>query len=294
MTNKKFSIAKTCSGLLLLGLLSISIISGSVFATDIAIYGDSQHYEDVQRKIVADILQFKPAAVFRVGDMVDNGNDPEQWKQFRKISGPIFASAEYFPALGNHENDSPLYFETFPFLNHKRWYSVERQGIHFIVLDSNSTLRPGSDQYEWLVSDLKNIKNNVRFRMALFHHPLFSAGSHMGDENRLRDVLLPLFEKYGVRAVFSGHDHSYQRFEYGGIHFIVIGGGGSMLRDKTETNPYLQKFKMAYHFCILTPESDLVKVRVFDIDSKMIDEFDIKALATVSENETVALQSAVS
>ena len=152
--------------------------------------------------------------VFRVGDNVGNGRDPIQWKLFNDINEPLLKTADYFPSLGNHEKDSPLYFDNFPFLNHKRWYSVEREGIHFIVLDSNFDLRPGSDQNNWLVSDLESIKEDAKFKIVIFHHPIFDVGFHKADVKKLKPILLPLFQKYRVCAVFSGHDHNYQRFEY--------------------------------------------------------------------------------
>lgn len=247
----------------------------NAFAGDIAVFGDSQIDEAAQRKVVQAILSFKPSIVFRLGDNVNDGNDPAQWKLFNDINGPLLKTAEYFPALGNHEKDSPLYFDNFPFLNHRRWYSVERAGIHFAVLDSNSSLSPGSEQYNWLNSDLNSVKDNIKFKIVLCHHPFFSVGPHIEDEKGIRAVLLPVFEKYKVCAVFSGHNHNYQRFKYGGIDFIVTGGGGSQLTDRDRASPYLKKFFKAYHFCLLSTGNDLLRIRVIDVNLNMIDDFNV-------------------
>ena len=268
---------KTC----LIGLFCFSVFSPisqtHVFAGDIVIYGDSQHDEAVQRRIVNEILLFKPTAVFRVGDIVDDGNNPLLWEVFRNITEPLISTTKYYPALGNHENESPLYFDNFPQVNHQHWYSVESEGIHFIVLDSNLSLKPGSEQYNWLVADLQNVKEWVKFKIALFHHPIFNVGMHTEDEKGLRPILLPLFQKYGVSAVFSGHEHSYEHFEYEGMYFIVTGGGGSSLLGQSRDSPYLRKFVKAYHFCLLSPAKDLLRVRVIDINSEIIDDFEIAA-----------------
>jgi len=246
------------------------------FATEIVIYGDSQNNPEVQRKLVQDILSFKPAIVFRVGDLVDNGNDPESWKSFKEIHGGLLQTTEYFPALGNHENDSPLYFENFRFLHNRRWYSVDRLGIHFVVLDSNSRLDLESEQYKWLKADLAAIGNATQFTIAIFHHPLFDVSQgHSSDEKRLRVILLPLFERYKVSAVFSGHSHDYQRFEYNGTYFIVTGGGGSHLYNQARTDLYLQKFSLEYHFCLLTPEDGVLRIKVINSSLNIIDEFKI-------------------
>lgn len=255
------------------------------FAGDIAIYGDSQHNPEDQRRLVQAIRSFEPSIVFRVGDIVDNGNDPKLWEAFRDIHGPLLTTTEYFPSLGNHENDSPLYFANFPSLHNQRWYSVDRHGIHFIVLDSNSALQPGSPQYTWLLGDLQEHRDGVRFKIALFHHPLFSVGSHRDDEKGLRPVLLPLFQRYGVSAVFSGHDHSYQRFSYQGIFFIVTGGGGSFLRERSRESPYLQRYHKTYHFCLLIPGENALLVKVFDSQRELLDSFRIGA-PVVSSRQT--------
>jgi predicted MPP superfamily phosphohydrolase len=260
-------------------LLCVFLFSGAflsnALAGDIAIFGDSQHNETIRRRVVHAILAVKPSVVFSAGDNVDNGNDPKQWELYNDINEPLIKATDYFTALGNHEEESSLCFLNYPCLNHKRWYSVEREGIHFIVLDSNSNLRVGSDQFNWLVSDLNSIKGDVKFKIVIFHHPIFDVGFHRPDAKKLKPILLPLFQKYGICAVFSGHDHNYQRFNYEGIYFIVTGGGGGNLYFRLRTSPYLQKFVKAYHFCLLSPGADLIRVKVIGIDSRTIDEFTI-------------------
>ena len=60
------------------------------------------------------------------------------------------------------------------------------------------------------------------------HHPPFSISLHGGSRD-LRERWAPLFEKYQVTAVFSGHDHVYERAEHEGIRYFVSGGGGAPL-----------------------------------------------------------------
>jgi predicted MPP superfamily phosphohydrolase len=262
--------------ILLCGFLLSCIFLSNALAGDIVIFGDSQNNEKIRREVVQTIMTFKPSVVFSAGDNVDDGRDPKQWKLFNDIEKPLLKTAEFFTALGNHEEESSLCFVNYPcLLNRKPWYSVEREGIHFIVLDSNSDLRLGSEQYKWLVSDLNSIKAEVKFKIAIFHHPLFDVGFHWPDGKRLKPILLPLFKKYGIGAVFSGHDHNYQRFEYEGITFIVTGGGGGNLYRRSRNSPYLQKFVKAHHFCLLSPGKDFLKIRVLGIDSQTIDDFTI-------------------
>ncbi len=261
--------------ILFCGVFTGLVLCLNAFAGDIAVFGDSQVDAAVQRKVIQAVLSFKPSIVFRLGDNVNDGNDPAQWKLFNDINGPLLKTAEYFPVLGNHEEGSPLYFANFPFLNHRRWYSVEREGIHFVVLDSNSSLGPGSEQYNWLNSDLASVKDNIKFKIVLCHHPLFSVGPHIDDEKGIRAVLLPIFEKYRVCAAFSGHNHNYQHFQYQGIDFVVAGGGGSQLTDQDKASPYLKKFLKAYHFCLLSAGNGFLRVRVMDVNLNIIDDFKV-------------------
>ena len=261
-----------CRGVLLFPVVLLCALRVSAFAGDIAIFGDSQSWPGEQRIVVKAVAAAKPSVVFKTGDNVDNGLNPSLWKRFNDINAPLLQSREYFPALGNHDSGSPLFFENFPWLDGHHWYVVTREGIRFIVLDSNVPLSPDSEQYEWL---LKELESGVApgFTVVIFHHPIFDVGIHAQDSKHLGQYLLPLFEKYGVSAVFSGHDHNYQRFEYKGIFFIVTGGGGGMLYGKTRNSPYLKVFVKAHHFCLLSPEGGTVRVKAISDRGRIIDEF---------------------
>ncbi|MCX5714072.1 MAG: metallophosphoesterase [Candidatus Omnitrophica bacterium] len=254
------------------------------FAKGIVVFGDSQ-IEEGHRKVVSAIEKVNPEIIFRVGDLVDNGDDPAQWKLFNEIEANLLKSAEYFPVLGNHEHNSPLYFQNFKLPNNGHWYSVDREGIHFIILDSNSDLAPGSEQYKWLVSDFRSIPGSSRFRVVLFHQPLFSASiAHADDEKHIGGFLMPLLKEYGVNLVLNGHVHSYQRFFFDGINFITTGGGGSHLVDVNKANLYLRFSAKTYHFCTLEVKGDVLQVKSFDPDLNLIDQLDIQNASVPEED----------
>ena len=65
------------------------------------------------------------------------------------------------------------------------------------------------------------------FKIVYFHHPPYSSGRH----GNTPTMQWP-FEKWGVTAVFSGHDHNYQRIhkkDNPEFPYIINGLGG---RDK--------------------------------------------------------------
>lgn len=242
----------------------------------IIIYGDSRTNDMVHEEIANSIIKVKPEVIFHTGDIVDNGSDPQDWVIPMKIISKLKAIAEFYPAIGNRESNTPYFAMNFRLPNNGRWYSVERQGIHFIVLDTNSSIGPVSMQYKWLVDDLESVKDRNKFIVVIMHHPIFSTGYHSGKKIELTKILVPLFEKYGVDIVFSGHDHDYERSLYENIYYIVTGGGGANLYGKKNESPYSQFFIREFHFCQLCRRGNKLAVTVFDMYFNVLDEFVVK------------------
>jgi len=224
-----------------------------------------------------------PAAVFHTGDLVTNGLVAEQWVTFNDIASRLPSGTPTYPALGNHEYESQLYFDNFELPGNERWYSVDDiDGFNFIVLDTEShfaaatTLAPASAQYQWLESELASSVSSTDFTIVTFHYPLYSTGNHGNDAKDIGDDLIPLFEQYGVDAVFNGHDHDYERSTVGAIRYVVTGGGGAPLRDQSGSSESSELFVRAHHFCVLYfDEAENLMVEVWDDKGKMIDEFEI-------------------
>jgi len=241
----------------------------------IIIYGDSRTGHAIHQKIVNRIMENNPDVVFHTGDLVDNGLNPEDWVVFNKITDGLRKTAEFFPVLGNHEKSSTLYFKNFNLPNNGRWYSLDREGIHFIILDSNSFLNTDSEQYRWLEDNLKSVDKKTKFIIVIFHHPIFSRTRSHADEKGLRHIT-PLFERYGVNIVFGGHAHNYERSYYNKIYYIVTGGGGAPLYGRTHNAEYSELFAEVYHFCKLSISGNQLTVTAIDIDSSVVDEFTVK------------------
>jgi predicted phosphodiesterase len=238
-----------------------------------AVYGDSRTGHDVHVQIVGDIINKHPSVVFHTGDMVEDGNNPSLWQIFNKITWDLRKQVEFYPCLGNHENESPLYFKNFDYLDNQRWYAVNCYNIHFIVLDTNVDFKPGSEQYKWLSIELT--KKYGLFTIVLFHHPPFSLTRQDEQTQDIRTYLVPLFDRYNVDIVFNGHDHNYQRFYVNKTYYIVTGGGGAPLYDREFDDPDCQKFLKVYNFCILQIEEGKLTINAFDINSSLIDSVDI-------------------
>lgn len=244
----------------------------------VVIYGDSRTNHSEHGKVVSAMMKVRPVAVFHTGDLVGNGEIADDWKMFYKITRPILESCEFFPSLGNHERNAQLYFDNFELPGNERWYSIDRGGIHFIILDSNWDLSDTSEQYLWLEADLsQSVRDSAAFTSVLFHHPLFTTGLHKEDQMGLKPVLIPLFERYGVDIVFSGHNHQYERSYYNSIYYVVTAGGGAPLYGQERTSPYSQVVHNVFHFCeIKVVDGELVVV-VYSERLKELDRFRISS-----------------
>jgi hypothetical protein len=83
-------------------------------------------------------------------------------------------------------------------------------------------------QSAWLEEQLRDAGIGD-WKICYFHHPLYSSAKFHGPAVELRQVLEPPFIKYGVDAVFAGHDHVYERgHPQQGIYYFREGASGEL------------------------------------------------------------------
>lgn len=248
-----------------------------------AYFSDCQSYPHIHRPLVQQIAKHNPDYVFIGGDITINGTLQSQYDAFFDAMKPLTQNnVEIFPTMGNHDKDVTLFLKNFPNVDSLTYYSVDKDGIVWIILNSNIVLAPDSKQYNWMIETLENNKN--RSVVIMMHHPIFSSGKY-GSYKGLDMLLPPIFKKYSVAAVFCGHDHIYERSEKDGIYYIVFGGGGGPLYDKASRNDYSQLFLKTHGFLILKPEDNTMKVTAYDLDGAKIDEFDFILKTTLEQEE---------
>lgn len=74
-----------------------------------------------------------------------------------------------------------------------------------MMLNGNEKLE---EQAEWLESILA--ENAQRWTIVAIHQPFYSTGKKR-DNPYLRELFIPIFDKYSVDLVLQGHDHTYGR-----------------------------------------------------------------------------------
>jgi len=156
---------------------------------------------------------------------------------------PYFAIWNSFPGdkyhvIGNHEMDGGYTREkTMAYLQMKSsYYSFDKNGFHFIVLDGNDKKNPeakgykqfiGAQQVSWLKDDLARTTHPV----VIFSHQGLtiyqSADETYGVENwkEIRGILMKHNQTHPGRRVvacFNGHTHYDDAAQIDGIWYITI------------------------------------------------------------------------
>jgi hypothetical protein len=184
--------------------------------------GDAPQY-DVSARMAEARASFPFELVVMVGDNVYGRQDFVT--KFERPYAPLLAAGVLFYAsLGNHDSgQADRAYARFN-MGGSRYYSYVRKNVRFFALDSNQM---DAGQLAWLENALKD--STDQWKICYFHHPLYSDGGRHGSSVDLRVVLEPLFVKYGVNVVFSGHDHIYERIkpQYG-ITYFVNGSSGEL------------------------------------------------------------------
>jgi 3',5'-cyclic AMP phosphodiesterase CpdA len=203
--------------------------------------GDQPQYE-VGRQLATAHAAFPFDLVIMLGDNMYGGQKPEDFvNKFEKPYAPLLAAGVKFQAsLGNHDRPDNVSYKPYN-MNGQRYYSFVRNNARFIVIDSTKLDSP---QVQWVETTLRDAKEE--WKICYFHHPLYSNAARHGSSVDLRLLLEPLFVKYGVDVVFSGHDHVYERVKpQKGIYYFVSGAAGQLrkgnIRPGDDTAAYFDQ-----------------------------------------------------
>jgi 3',5'-cyclic AMP phosphodiesterase CpdA len=168
-----------------------------------------------------------------LGDNIyPDGNPSDLPAKFERPYAELLRRGVSFHAvLGNHDikkgREAQMNYRHFN-MGGNAYYSFTKGDdlVEFFGLDSN---RFDFQQRYWLEKALQ--ESRAKWKIAYFHHPLYSSADRHGSDFHLRTELEPLLIKYGVDAAFSGHDHIYERTKpQEGIHYFVSGAGSKPRR----------------------------------------------------------------
>jgi Icc-related predicted phosphoesterase len=158
-----------------------------------------------RRAMVDRIADEKPQFLVLNGDLVFNGDKAGDWAVYDRETEKLRdAGIKIFPVLGNHDladDESGAfasyfrhalknygwrrvqsgalanYFQRFPEIQERRWYSLRAGNVLLFMLDSNSDQNPSSAQRQWLVDSLSGVPREVDFVVLVMHHPPYTKSS---------------------------------------------------------------------------------------------------------------------
>ncbi len=185
------------------------------------------------------------------GDNAYRSGSNEQFQAgFFEPYGPILRNVPVWPVYGNHDARRWAFFDLFSLPANgesgglpsgtEHYYAFDHGPLHVVVLDTQaSDLSPGSPMLDWLRRDLAATRQP--WRVAAFHHPPYTRGSHNSDEPddsggrmiAVRRNVLPVLEAGGVDLVLSGHSHMYERSRLLSCHY----GDSSSLQPEMMMTP---------------------------------------------------------
>ncbi|MGD1835013.1 MAG: metallophosphoesterase [Nitrososphaeraceae archaeon] len=177
---------------------------------NIVAVGDWKCNKD-SKKTMNSLLKVQPSLVLGLGDYTFENPSPSCWFELSKPIDNIIQIA-----IGNHDLDYQSSYQQL--IDHyglkKPYYSFDYENVHFISISTEHPFEDDSSQYEFIKEDLRRAQENILtdWIIVFMHSPMYnSADFGENDSEDLQETYHPLFDKYGVDIVLSGHTQFYQR-----------------------------------------------------------------------------------
>ena len=180
------------------------------------------------------------------------------WEIYKQIFEPI-KFQNIYSVLGNHDYEGNPYAQIMsPYMMNKDFYYKYRFSnkteiflIDTVPLHENHcgiTIRDmirvhnqyykdlEKKQLKWLNKSLH--ESNAQNKIVVGHYPLLSNGVYNKYLQPMYNKLMPIFEKYNVRAYICGHEHNIQYIEklYNNYHFnqFIVGSSSEYRPDESK------------------------------------------------------------
>lgn len=182
------------------------------------------------------------------GDLVNSPGELSQWETFLEACD-VFAKLPVVTVAGNHEgvHSNHTYQKLFALPDDaeedqsgEEFYSLDFGNVRMLMMDSSfltEERRQSMGKDAWAKEE-QRVEAWIRSRTgscekpwlaAVIHHPVYGMHDEDTVSPQIRRLWAPLLETGGVRIVFSGHQHLYQRTR--SIHGVVYLMGNSGQRE---------------------------------------------------------------
>jgi 3',5'-cyclic AMP phosphodiesterase CpdA len=256
-------------------------------------FGSGKNSPDQTAAMLAQISNpdNKYGIFFFLGDLVEYGFKDSQWREALNAFSPTAAKLPVRFIPGNHDTlfgglsryvdyCGPAATESQN--NSRLWYHVDVGRVHFLMLDVEWSAETFTkEQADWLETQLSNIPSGD-WKIVMSHGFYYSSGStilgwNWFDNPETISAVTPLFERYGVDVVFSGHNHSLEFLQNSGVSYVVCGGfGGNLDPPATYISPssvWLQSGQ--FGFVDVTINANEATLDFRDPDSNVLKSFTV-------------------
>jgi calcineurin-like phosphoesterase family protein len=262
-----------------------------------AVIGDTgtgdKHQLAVAKQLAASRKAFPFDFVIMMGDNLYGSNGPKDYeKKFGIPYKPLLdGGVKFYASLGNHDDPSERYYKPFN-MNGERYYSFKpgNASVRFFALDSTYL---DDKQVAWLDKEL--MASGSDWKICFFHHPPYSSGDTHGSNLTIRDQLEPVFTKYGVNAVFTGHEHFYQRIKpQKGIAYFIAGSSAKLREGNINPSKLSDKdFDTGYTFMLVEIVGDDLTFQAITEQGKIIDSGSVHRVGKVEPTPNRSAQPVV-
>ena len=229
--------------------------------------------------------------------------DDVKWdRSYERIYTAPALQSRWYSTLGNHDWQGNVPAQIAYTRLSDRWYlpaqyyaeemafggaAGDSTRVLFVFLDTTPLAYPPEyeerfddsgvwdpeDQLAWLEETLA--ASDAPWKVVVGHHPIYVGSVRYNDNPRLIDLLVPVFERYGVQAYFAGHDHNLQhhRPPDSTVDYFVS-GAGSLTREVIETPNTLFALRVP-GFMAVSMTADDMAVHAFDEDGALVYHADV-------------------
>ncbi len=282
----------------------------------IAMSGDVRHRQEWMEEMSRVAMRYDLDMIVWGGDLAYADGLPRNWYRWEEffeamMNTLIDDTGRLVPILfgiGNHEvqnyhwfwnvesedspnrfNDrfreriAPFYFSMFAFPGHPGYGVLDfGEYMSIILLDTDHAHPMVGPQTDWF-EDVLATRTHIPHVFPVYHVPAWPSHRDFDGRvsERVRELWVPLMERYGIQVAFENHDHTYKRTvpiregreSPDGIVYIGDGCWGVLERDvrTPEEDWYLARTASRRHFILITVAEGHRDMKVIDRDGMLID-----------------------
>lgn len=222
--------------------------------------------------IFDEIIRLKPAVLYWLGDIVSLGYRKNKWRiidQFlancTEVGTAVYAIMGNHDVMGRPKKGARNFQQRFPEHSPTGYLKIT-DGIAVIMLNSNfsilsiANLVKQQTWYEQTLSDL-DADPAVQVVIVTCHHAPYSNSKLVGSSKLVQQRFVPCYVKSKKAKLFiTGHSHAFERYEFEGKTFLVIGGGGGLRQPLNTSLSRLSDlatdYKPMFHYLAVRREGD--------------------------------------